>query len=493
MIPAAPPAGLRIIVVGRADLAASPELRSAGLDATEAASLPSALEALRAHPGSVVVVDGAVLAGRMSDACGALRTAGASAVVAMIPPDRTWDADRALARGVDASIAEPTAPGVLAAVMRRIAETARAPAPPADGRGRVESAGDRDAPAWLDSALGEAAVLHRGIESPDRILDQIHSTFVRRADAERCSILLCDRRRTSLRLRRSNAVADVALVEPVPVGRGLAGHVARSGTPLVVTDVAHLPAELGAPTDAPERSYRTASCLLLPMRGAEDVVGVVCLADRRTGEPFRDEDVPPLRFLADQAGQAVENALKFRELQELASVDELTGLANRRQFQRALEREVQRARRYGRQLTLCLLDLDHFKQFNDRWGHQAGDRALATVGDVLRTALREVDVVARYGGEEFGVILPETAARPSGSASNPFPFLERLRRRIEASRISVADDVAPVGITVSGGVACFPDDADTVEELVREADRSLYVSKSRGRNTLTYRGRRLAE
>ena len=123
----------------------------------------------------------------------------------------------------------------------------------------------------------------------------------------------------------------------------------------------------------------------------------------------------------------------------------------------------------------------------------AGDQALAIVGEVLRTSLREVDVVARYGGEEFAVILPETAARPVGTPSNPFPFLERLRRRIEDARFP-GEEALPGGkLTVSGGVACFPDDAANGEDLIREADRALYVSKSRGRNSITYRGSPLTE
>jgi diguanylate cyclase (GGDEF)-like protein len=218
----------------------------------------------------------------------------------------------------------------------------------------------------------------------------------------------------------------------------------------------------------------------------------VCLADKRSRLPFDDADLGPLRFLADQVAQSIENALQFRQMQDLAAIDELTGLANRRQFQRSLEREVQRARRYDRQVTLAMFDVDHFKKYNDTCGHQAGDRALATIGEILRTSLRDVDIVARYGGEEFAVILPETAARP-GAPVSPFPFLERLRRRIEEA-VFPGEEKLPGGrLTVSGGVASFPDDAQTLEDLIRTADEALYVSKARGRNRITYRGSGLAE
>ena len=219
------------------------------------------------------------------------------------------------------------------------------------------------------------------------------------------------------------------------------------------------------------------------------MIGVVCLADKADGSAFDDADLRGLSFLADQAGQAVLNAQKLRQMQDLSVVDELTGLYNRRYFQRALAREVQRARRYDRSLTIALMDLDRFKLFNDLCGHPAGDRALARVGEVLRSALREVDIVARHGGEEFAVILPETSATEADGSRNPFPFLERLRRLVEEAEIEGEERLPGGRLTISIGVACFPDDATTAEDLLQKADDALYVSKERGRNCVSYRGR----
>jgi diguanylate cyclase (GGDEF)-like protein len=316
--------------------------------------------------------------------------------------------------------------------------------------------------------------------------------FARRATASRCSLMLVDDARNELYVRKSVGMPEDAAAIPVPVGRGLAGHVARTGVPLLVADIERLRrTTLPAPSPS-QGAYRTRSCLILPLRGSRGVLGVICLADKESGAPFDELDHGALRFLADQAAQAVENALQFRQMQELAAIDELTGLSNRRQFQYALEREIQRARRYDRQLTLALFDVDHFKKYNDSCGHQAGDRALATIGEILRTSLREVDIVARYGGEEFAVILPETAAKP-GSGVSPFPFLERLRRRVETAAFPGEDKLPAGRLTLSGGIACFPDDAETVKDLIGEADRALYVSKARGRNTITYRGSTVTE
>jgi diguanylate cyclase (GGDEF)-like protein len=487
-----------VLYVGREDAPEVADLRGGGLAVATAASLPAAVEDLRRAPGTVAVVEGALLEGRDAERIDVLRSAGAGCVVVVYAAADAWKAARAATRGADAGVALPAPPGALPAIVARLAGAAAPPvAPPIAPQGGTTThalaptAAEPLRAGWLESVVADVAVLQRGVENVDRLLDQVLEAFRRRSQAERASILLFDRRRQALHVRRTTAVADPATLAPVPVDAGLPAHVARTGEPLLVADVARLSPDLGARPD-PTRGYRTPSCLLLPLRGAHDVVGVVCLADRRAGGAFAASDLPPLRFLADQSGQAIENAIRYREMQELAAIDELTGLANRRQFQRSLEREVQRARRYDRQLTLALLDLDHFKQFNDRCGHPAGDRALAMVGEILRTSLREVDVVARYGGEEFAVILPETAARPSGSASTPFPFLERLRRRIEETAFPGAEKLPGGRLTVSGGIACFPDDAATVDELIRAADRALYRSKAAGRNTITYRERPLS-
>ncbi|MCE9635722.1 MAG: sensor domain-containing diguanylate cyclase [Planctomycetes bacterium] len=497
-----------VLCVGRAEFPGTDEIEAAGLRVARAATFIEALERLARFGARVVVVHADALAGQDADRFAALRHAGARGVVAVYPPECAWRADRATSAGADAGVALPAAPGALSLAVVRVAaanidpgdaaDAARSPtgelAPSTVGALQLTAAEATSRSPWLEAVVADVSTMNRAIDDVERLLDLAIAAFQRRSNADRCSILLYDRERVDLSVRRTTAprrdAADSGADTTLVPASGLAAHVARSGRPLLLSDVATAPPDvLPLLGDSVQRGYRTTSCLLLPLRGVEDVFGVACLADRRDGRPFRETDVHPLEFLADQAGQAIENGLAFRRLQELAAIDELTGLANRRQFQAALEREVQRARRYDRQVSLAILDLDHFKQFNDLCGHQAGDLALSMVGEILRTSLREMDIVARYGGEEFAVILPETAARPIGSARNPFPFLERLRRRIEEAQFPGEEKLPGGRLTVSGGVACYPDDAATVEELIREADRALYVSKSRGRNTISYRGK----
>jgi diguanylate cyclase (GGDEF)-like protein len=169
-----------------------------------------------------------------------------------------------------------------------------------------------------------------------------------------------------------------------------------------------------------------------------------------------------------------------RELERLANQDGLTGLPNRRFFFARLEVEFHRARRHGGPLSLLMLDIDHFKQFNDRHGHQAGDEALRAVGAALAGGVRTYDCAGRYGGEEFVCYLPE--------ASGPDALVvgERLRERVAALQLAVpGPDGAPatVGATVSIGIATWPDvPAERIEELVAAADRALYRAKACGRN-----------
>lgn len=162
-------------------------------------------------------------------------------------------------------------------------------------------------------------------------------------------------------------------------------------------------------------------------------------------------------------------------LRELSTRDSLTGLINHREFHRQLTEEVERSRRYGHPFSLLMLDIDHFKTINDTYGHVAGDKALRALAALIRGEVRPTDLVARYGGEEFVLVLPETAG------AGALTLAERLRVRVAGHAITLTADQT-ISLTVSIGVASFPEDKDSVQKLVSAADQALYVAKAGGRN-----------
>jgi diguanylate cyclase (GGDEF)-like protein len=160
----------------------------------------------------------------------------------------------------------------------------------------------------------------------------------------------------------------------------------------------------------------------------------------------------------------------------MSHTDELTEVGNRRSFDLRFREEISRSSRFGHTFSLLMIDIDGFKRFNDEFGHPKGDAVLRALGGLMRSASREGDVPCRVGGEEFAFILPET-----GKADG-LVFAERFRRRVESS-VMAPDSLSP--ITVSIGVAAYPDDGRNPDEIVWAADEALYESKRAGRNRVT--------
>jgi diguanylate cyclase (GGDEF)-like protein len=166
------------------------------------------------------------------------------------------------------------------------------------------------------------------------------------------------------------------------------------------------------------------------------------------------------------------------ELVIQSRTDSLTAASNRRNLDERLEHEIERARRYDRKLSILMLDLDRFKQVNDRYGHTTGDSVLREFARLVQSSIRPADELFRYGGEEFLVILPETGNSEAAVVA------ERIRSSVATSRINIAPEAA-IGVTVSIGVTTFPDNAATADELVAASDRALYAAKTGGRNRVS--------
>jgi diguanylate cyclase (GGDEF)-like protein len=303
-----------------------------------------------------------------------------------------------------------------------------------------------------------------------RILGVILETAVAETRSSAGAIYVVADGRDELVLRSGHGLDDARgarVGDTIGVGAGVTGAVAASGE--AVRGHIGAPGLVAAPSEP-----RGEELISVPLRTTGGVLGVLNLYDRVDGRPYDDGDLETIRTFASQAAVALDNVLLHQEAQRLSVTDGLTGLRNYRFFQQAIAREAERAVRFGRSLGLLMLDLDHFKNVNDTYGHQVGDAALIEIADRVRAEVREVDLVARYGGEEFVVVLPETDR--AGAEHIAARVCERVRGRpLHAAGVEVE-------LTVSIGVAVLPDDGTTPSALVRAADEALYAAKAAGRD-----------
>ncbi len=228
--------------------------------------------------------------------------------------------------------------------------------------------------------------------------------------------------------------------------------------------------------------------ICVPLKSEREILGVLCLFDKEskvekenkspiTSFSERDEDM--ISSLANHTSTLWQKARFY----EMATVDGLTQLYVRRFLEQRMAEEIRKAQRLERKLSVMLIDIDHFKKFNDTWGHQTGDDVLRIVAKKIKDNVRKgVDIPARYGGEELTVVMPET------DSNGAMILAERIRNAIENTPLENPSGGAPLTITVSMGVSTFPDQALTVQELIEKADIGLYKSKASGRNKVTLYG-----
>jgi len=195
------------------------------------------------------------------------------------------------------------------------------------------------------------------------------------------------------------------------------------------------------------------------------------------------DDMDFLAILSHQIAAGIEKAQLFEAIERISQHDGLTGLFNHRVFEERLQQEVGRRSRTLKPLSLLMIDIDHFKQFNDSFGHQAGDAVLRQLSDILRQQSRSdtIDVCCRYGGEEFSIIMPEQELH------NAVKVAERIRATVEHHNFIIKGNNSPSLVTISLGVAALSGEDDcSPEELLKKADEALYLSKRNGRNRVSY-------
>jgi diguanylate cyclase (GGDEF)-like protein len=298
--------------------------------------------------------------------------------------------------------------------------------------------------------------------------------------AERASVWVFDEDSNEISLKAAVGFAvSTAEVIPRRMGEGISGGVLESGKAMVVSDLE----SAGLTPAPPERKYRTKSFISYPitMRGRK--IGVLNVADKAGDDKFDDVDLSLLDLLGPQIAVALESAEwheRATQFQLMSITDPLTGLLNRRYLEERLTDELNRSERYNYSMSCLMIDIDDFKSYNDRNGHQAGDVALKITAHALKAALRSADVACRYGGEEFCILLPQTSLSEAGVIA------ERMRQRV-AEREYPFGKSQPLGnVTVSIGISTLGKYIDTGEKVIAAADRALYTAKSQGKNRIEF-------
>jgi diguanylate cyclase (GGDEF)-like protein len=298
------------------------------------------------------------------------------------------------------------------------------------------------------------------------LLARISELVCQLTGAEACSIMLLDSDRERLLGKAAYGLArrDVSLIS-FRIGEGVAGWVAERGEPALIDEVA-ADGRYKVLADS-ENRIRALACV--PLQYREERIGVLTITSPRAAA-FSQDDVELLTFIATTMALDIDNA----RLRRLSVTDPLTEAYNREFLHQRLPPAVENAERRGEPLSVAMIDIDHFKDVNDQFGHAIGDRVLAEVAARLRAAIRAGDLLVRYGGEEFLVVLPGSDAVQAADIA------ERMRLKMESDPIQT--DGAGIDVRISVGVAELRRGFDTGSQLVRRADTALYAAKGRGRN-----------
>ena len=315
----------------------------------------------------------------------------------------------------------------------------------------------------------------------DQVLRTIMEKITEVLRPDTWSLLLMDTNKNELYFqiatgKGSDALRDVR----IKVGQGLAGWVAQSGEAVVVPDTTK-DSRFFPQLDEKTRTA-TRSIVAVPVRFRDQCLGVIELINCVGPEGiFSQRDLALLEALADYAAIAIENARHVQRIHELTITDDCTSLYNARHLNFMLDTEIYRSHRYAFEFSLIFIDLDHFKNINDTYGHLMGSKLLSEIGEAIKEKCRMIDLAFRYGGDEFVVLLPQT------SKENAIGVARRLHKLIRDS-VWLKEPGLNVNITASVGVAAYPTDSRTKAELLHLADEAMYFVKNTTRDSVAASG-----
>lgn len=324
------------------------------------------------------------------------------------------------------------------------------------------------------SALYKINKVIRSVIDLDDMIKKLIDVIGKATESDEVFIFLKDEQKYELILYGcpKEYISSVGFVR-IPFGKGIEGIVAQTRMPIAVTENVINDSRYESILDLEMKFFN--SLLVAPIIIKDNVIGVLELrnSSKRTYSPSEKKLI---NTITDQLGIAIENALLHKKTELLSLTDDMTGLFNFRYFQQKIRDEIIRSKRYQRDLSLLILDIDHFKKVNDTFGHTKGDYILKIVSNIISRTVRDVDISCRYGGEEFVVILPETEQKDT------LPIAERIRLRVEDADFAELKELEDLKITISIGVASFPENATNEKGLIEAADKALYYAKNTGRN-----------
>jgi diguanylate cyclase (GGDEF)-like protein len=309
----------------------------------------------------------------------------------------------------------------------------------------------------------------------DSILQTIMEKMAEYFRPDTWSLLMVDEQKAELYFAIAIGSASETLKNVrLKVGEGIAGHVAKFGERLVVPDV-RADKRFAKRIDQVTQ-WETRSIICMPLKSRLRVLGVIQLVNVDLAHFSREEEFF-LQALCDYAAIAIENARAVEKIQELTITDDCTGLYNARHLYKILEQEVYRSSRFGYEFSVLFIDLDHFKQVNDTYGHLIGSKLLAEIGYLIKAQLRLIDFAFRYGGDEFVVVLPQTGK------DSALVVARRLRDSLRASAFC-KEEALNLNVRASMGLATFPNDAKSPHDIIRQADEMMYMVKNSTRDNI---------
>jgi len=304
-----------------------------------------------------------------------------------------------------------------------------------------------------------------------KIIMEKTADFIR---AEGWSILLIDKERQELVFEAAAGEAGEKLIGMrLKINQGVAGWVARTGKSLIVEDVSKDPRFYDGVDK--KTKFTTKSILCVPMKSRDEIIGVVEVINKIGGEPFTRDDLEIFENLVQHITIALRNAQIYRKMEETSITDDLTKLYNTRYCNYVLDELIKQRLSTRAKISLIFFDVDFFKLVDDNYGHLVGSETLKLIGERARAVIRERDIAVRYGGDEYIIVLPDTD-KPTAAI-----IAERIRKTIEEKPFP-AQDGKYFNVTVTLGVATFPEDALSRDELIGRADKAMYHGKMTGRN-----------